>query len=72
MLADYYIFLDVNDLKMCVVPREFIKIKKAEAASVTASCDPSPEHFVSLPSVKIQTSFFELKNQWVSSFLESV
>jgi hypothetical protein len=72
MLADYYIFLDVNNLKMCVVPRDFIKIKQTQAANVTASCDPLPEHFIDLPEVKEEKSFFNKKDQWVKSFLESV
>jgi hypothetical protein len=72
MLADYYIFLDVSNLKMCVVPRDFIKIKDSKAANVTASCDPLPEHFIELPQVDEAQSFFRLKDKWVKDLLESV
>lgn len=72
MLADYYIFMDVNNLKMCVVPRSFVKIKQAKAANVTACCDPLPEHFVTLPDVPVEKSFFELKNEWVKGYLDSL
>lgn len=72
MLADYYIFMDVDNLKMCVVPREFIHIKQVKAANVTAFCDPLPEHFVELPDVKVERSFFDLKDQWVKSYLSSL
>jgi hypothetical protein len=72
MLADYYIFMDVENLKMCVVPREFIQIKQTKAANVTACCDPLPEHFVELPKVKVEKSFFDLKNDWVKSYLSSI
>lgn len=72
MLADYYVFMDVNNLKMCVVPKNFIKIKESKAANVTASCDPLPEHFVELPEVEPETSFFDAKDAWVKSYLQSI
>jgi hypothetical protein len=72
MLADYYIFLDIYNLKMCVVPKSFIKIKSTNSANVTASCDPLPSHFVELPEVSYDGSFFAQKEDWVRSFLESV
>lgn len=72
MLADFYIFMDVDNLKMCVTPKSFIQIKQTKAANVTASCDPLPEHFVELPEVGEVESFFRAKDAWVSSFLQSV
>jgi len=72
MLADFYIFLDVNNMKMCVVPKKYIKIKETNASNVTASCDPLPEHFIDLPKVKVETSYFEAKDAWVKSYLASV
>lgn len=72
MLADYYIFLDINQLKMCVVPKSFIEVRDSSSASVTAVCDPLPEHFINLPQVDPEESFFQRKDDWVRSFLESV
>jgi hypothetical protein len=72
MLADFYVFLDVNNMKMCVVPKGYVKIKNSKAATVTATCDPLPEHFIELPKVKVEASFFEAKDAWVNSYLASV
>jgi hypothetical protein len=72
MLADYYIFLDIYNLKMCVVPKSLVRIKDTNSANVTASCDPAPSHFVKLPEVSYEDSFFTKKEEWVRSFLESV
>ena len=72
MLADYYLFLDVDNLRMCVVPNSFIQVKQAKTANVMASCDPLPKHFVKLPKVEGVGSFFQAKEQWVESFLQSV
>jgi len=72
MLADYYVFMDVNNLKMCVVPKNFIKIKQSKAANVTAFCDPLPEHFIELPKVEPETSFFNAKDAWVKSYLQGI
>lgn len=72
MMADYYIFMDVDNLKMCVVPRDFVQIKQTKAANVTACCDPLPEHFIELPEVEVEKSFFKLKEDWIKSYLESI
>ena len=72
MLADFYVFMDIDNMRMCVVPKKYVKIKDSKAANVTASCDPLPEHFVELPEVKVESSFFEAKNTWVNSYLASI
>ena len=72
MMADFYVFLDINDMKMCVVPQSFIKIKNTAASNVTACCDPLPEHFVDLPKVEDVPSFFEMKKKWVDDLLDSI
>ena len=72
MLADYYIFLDPVNMKMCVVPNNFVSVRETKAANVTADCDPLPEHFVNLPEVEEITSFFKQKDEWVNNLLKSV
>lgn len=72
MLADFYIFFDVVQLQMCVVPNKFIEVKEGSDANVNASCTPLRKHFIKLPEVEQERSFFKQKEEWVESYLQSI
>ena len=73
--ADYYIFTDPSIIRACCVPGNMLYNFKVTDSGVTASADPTQEHFFLdgiLPEHRLDRQYFEEKRQFVMNFIESI
>ena len=70
--ADYYLFTDPDKLKACCVPGSMLYNIKVRGTTITASCDPKPEHFFLDGGESVDKSFFEEKQTFIMNFIRSI
>jgi len=70
--ADYYIFTDPDKLKACCVPGSMLYNVKISGTTITASCDPEPEHFFLDGGPSLDESFFNKKVDFYLDYIRRI
>jgi len=70
--ADYYIFTDPDKLKACCVPGSMLYNVKISGTTITASCDPEPEHFFLNGGPTLSESFFDKKVKFYLDYIRGM
>jgi hypothetical protein len=67
--ADYYIFTNPDKLKACCVPGSMLYNIRISGTTITASCDPEPEHFFLNGGPSVTENFFEKKIKFYLDYI---
>ena len=70
--ADYYIFTDPDKLKACCVPGSMLYNVKISGTTITASCDPEPEHFFLDGGTPLNKNFFDEKVEFYLDYIRTI
>jgi hypothetical protein len=70
--ADYYIFTDPDKLKACCVPGSMLYNVKIAGTTITASCNPEPEHFFLNGGPSLDENFFAKKVDFYLDYIRGI
>ncbi len=70
--ADYYIFTDPDKLKACCVPGSMLYNVRISGTTITASCNPEPEHFFLDGGPSLNENFFSKKVDFYLDYIRSI